>query len=67
MVNNELKSSLLDIVENQLKINEPKCTRETFDRLLNLGYSGNQTKEMIAAVVVEELYVYNGICSSFNR
>jgi uncharacterized protein YecA (UPF0149 family) len=56
MVNNKLKSSILDIVENQLKINEPKCTRETVDRLINLGYSENQTKEMIAAVVVEELY-----------
>lgn len=41
MVNNKLKSSILDIVENQLKINEPKCTRETFDRLIKSGYSEN--------------------------
>lgn len=56
MVNKKLKSTVLEIVENQLKINEPICTRETFDRLIKLGYSENQTKEMIASVVVEEIY-----------
>ncbi|MDD3225885.1 MAG: SEC-C metal-binding domain-containing protein [Clostridium sp.] len=56
MVNNKLKAAILDIVENQLKTNEPKCTRETFNRLIDLGHSEKKTKEMIASVVVEEIY-----------
>lgn len=56
MVNNKLKSAIIDIVENQLKENDPKCTRETLNRLIELEYSEKQAKEMIASVVVEEIY-----------
>lgn len=56
MVNNKLKSVIIDIVENQLKANDPKCTRETLNRLIELEYSEKKAKEMIASVVVEEIY-----------
>ncbi|MDR3595472.1 SEC-C metal-binding domain-containing protein [Clostridium sp.] len=56
MVNNKLKSAVIDIVENQLKANDPKCTRETLNRLIELEYSEKKAKEMIASVVVEEIY-----------
>lgn len=56
MVNNKLKSAIIDIVENQLKANDPKCTRETLNGLIELEYSEKKAKEMIASVVVEEIY-----------
>lgn len=56
MVNNKLKSAIIDIVENQLKTNDPKCTRETLNRLIELKYSEKKAKEMIASFVVEEIY-----------
>jgi hypothetical protein len=56
MVNKRLKENILGAVENQLRMNEPKCTKETFDRLTNLGLSKNKAQEMIAAILLEEIY-----------
>ena len=39
MANEKLKSSILEVVENQLNMNQPKCTKKTFLRLVELGYS----------------------------
>lgn len=33
MANMRLKKQMLEAVENQLRMNEPKCTRETLERL----------------------------------
>jgi len=67
MVNNKLKAAVVDIVENQLKINEPKCTRETFNRLIEVGYLEKQAKEMIASVAIEEIYDVMKIQAPFNE
>ncbi|MDL4839423.1 hypothetical protein [Aquibacillus rhizosphaerae] len=48
MVNYRLKASLLEVVENQLNDNDPKCTKRTLDRLMGFGYSVSESKEMIA-------------------
>lgn len=56
MVNEHLKSNILEIVENQLKNNDPKCTKDTFERLISEGVSEKEAKEMIGAIVVEEIY-----------
>jgi len=39
MVNYRLKALIMDVVENQLKMDDPKCTKATLMRLKNLGYS----------------------------
>lgn len=55
-MNNKLKPKIMEIVNNQLNINEPKCTKETYDRLVGLGFTEEQAKEMIGKVLVEEMY-----------
>jgi uncharacterized protein YecA (UPF0149 family) len=56
MVNYKLKSHLLEVVDNQLTMNEPVCTRQTFNRLVAEGFEENETKEMIASVLTEEMF-----------
>nr|WP_257351631.1 SEC-C metal-binding domain-containing protein [Pseudalkalibacillus decolorationis] len=56
MVNYNLQSQILEVVENQVKINDPKCTKRTLNRLLGLGYAEDESKKMIGSVLVEEMY-----------
>ncbi|WP_374724241.1 hypothetical protein [Calidifontibacillus erzurumensis] len=56
MINHRLKSHILGVVENQLKLDEPKCTKETFNRLIDMGYSETESKEMIGRVLVVEIF-----------
>lgn len=55
MVNYKLKALILEVVDNQINMNDPKCTKETLNRLMDLGYSKDAAKEKIAAVLVEEM------------
>lgn len=55
-VNYRLKGIIMDVVEKQIENNNPKATKETFNRLVEKGYDETTAKEMIAAVVVEDLY-----------
>lgn len=56
MTNKILKSQMLQAVENQMKINDPKCVNITFQRLVAEGYTEQTAKEMIAAILVEQMY-----------
>ena len=56
MVNQVLKKNILAVVSNQIKNNNPECTRQTFERLVNSGYSEKKAKEMIGAVLIKEMY-----------
>lgn len=56
MANKYLKSTVLEVVDNQLQANEPPITKITFERLQASGYTKQQAKEKIAAVVLEEMY-----------
>jgi len=56
MANRRLKKIVLEVVENQLRDNNPPITRITFNRLKGLGYSDERSKEMIGAIVVEEIF-----------
>ena len=51
-----LKSTILEVVDNQLNENNPPETKQTLDRLIGLGYSETKAKEMIGTVVVKEIY-----------
>ena len=51
-----LKHTLLEVVDNQLRGNDPPITRKTFERLQAEGYTAKQAKEKIAAVLVEDIY-----------
>ena len=56
MANLRLKKLILEVVDNQLRDNDPPVTREAYDRLIAAGYSVHEAKEKIGAVVIEEIY-----------
>ena len=45
----------LEVVENQLRDDDPPETRETFDRLAEEGHTEADAKRLIAAVVLAEI------------
>ena len=55
-VNYRLKELLIEVVENQLRDNNPKITKEIFYRLLSKGYDETTAKEMIASIIVDDIY-----------
>ena len=50
-----LKKLLFEVVENQLRNNNPPITRITFGRLISDGYTKAETKERIAAAVIGQI------------
>ena len=56
MSNDRLKFAILEIVENQIKMDDPQCTGRTFKRLVSSGYTEKEAKEMIGAVLIEDIY-----------
>jgi len=56
MANKFLKKQILSVVDNQLNQDDPKETKITFQRLIKNGYSKQEAKEMIAAVIAEEMF-----------
>ena len=56
MANMRLRETILAVVDNQLRDNNPPCTRRAYERLQKAGYSKKEAKEKLAAVVLEEIY-----------
>ena len=54
--NHYLHDAIHEIVENQIREGEPKETKETLDRLMNLGYTKHEAIHKIGAVVVEDIF-----------
>ena len=55
MVSRELKETMLEVVDNQLNDNDPKCTTDTFERLVASGYSPQEAKKRIAEVLLDRM------------
>jgi len=47
---------MLEVVENQLRDNDPPETRATLDRLMAEGHSRSEAKRLIACVVAAEMF-----------
>ncbi len=56
MVNQRLQKTILEVVENQLRENNPPETKKTLDRLLKKGYSRDDAMKLIGSVVAAEIY-----------
>ena len=56
MANLRLKETTLEVVDNQLKANDPPCTKDVYEELLDAGYSKSEAKDKIGAVVLTEIY-----------
>lgn len=54
--NPHLKAAYLEVVENQLRDNNPPETRQTFERLRKEGFNEQDTKLLIASVIAAETY-----------
>ena len=54
--NPNLKVAILEVVDNQLKANDPPETRQTFERLISEGYSEEEAKKLIGSVVAVEIF-----------
>jgi hypothetical protein len=55
-INTELRDQIFDIIKNQIKSNDPAETKITYDRLIGLGYSEFETKQLIGQCVAVELF-----------
>ena len=51
-----LRRQMLEVVENQLRDNDPPETRATLNRLVAEGHSTAEAKRLIACVVVAEMF-----------
>lgn len=54
--NKRLNKAILEVVENQLRDLDPPETKETFDRLIEEGYSQEQSRTLIGFVVASEIF-----------
>jgi len=54
--NPRLHAAFLEVVENQLRDNEPPETRQTYERLLREGHSEAEAKDLIGAAIAAETY-----------
>ncbi|MEZ4598483.1 MAG: hypothetical protein R2940_01695 [Syntrophotaleaceae bacterium] len=54
--NPRLKAAVIQVVENQIRSDDPPETRQTMDRLISEGFSKKEAKELIGTVVVAEVW-----------
>ncbi len=54
--NPRLKKIILEVVDKQLRSNEIPEVKETFKRIISEGFSNQEAKKMIGAVLVAEIY-----------
>lgn len=53
---NIVRDQFLEVVENQLKENQPPETQRTLDRLLEEGFKEKVAKELLATCVATEMF-----------
>jgi len=51
-----LKRAILEVVDNQIKNNDPPETAQTLKRLKNEGYSEKEAREFIGVAVSAEIF-----------
>jgi len=50
------RAAFLEVIENQIRLNDPPETRETFNRLVREGHSKTETRKLIGCAIAVELY-----------
>jgi hypothetical protein len=55
-VNPYARAMILEVVDNQLRSNDPPHTQQTFKRLIAAGHSEEEAKRLIACVVSAEIF-----------
>jgi hypothetical protein len=54
--NPHLQAAIMEVVDNQLRSNDPPQTQQTFNRLVEAGHAENEAKRLIACVVSAEIF-----------
>jgi len=54
--NPHLKATILEVVSNQLRADDPPETKQTLDRLVSEGFSAEDAKTYIAQAVCVEIW-----------
>ncbi|MAI36876.1 hypothetical protein [Alteromonas sp.] len=49
-------TAILEVVDNQLAANDPPKVKETFERLISLGISKQESKKYIACALSVEIF-----------
>jgi hypothetical protein len=65
--NPEFGNCILEVVENQIRDNDPPETRQTVDRLVAEGYTANEARRLIATAVAVEIFHIMRDREPFNR
>ena len=65
--NERLGEHIFEIIENQLRDNNPPETKVTYDRLRKQGFDDFQTKQLIGQCLVVELFDVIKLEKPFNN
>jgi hypothetical protein len=65
--NPELGKTILEVVRNQIRNNDPPESRQTFERLKTEGYSSDEARRLISTAVTVELFHIMRDRQSFDR
>ena len=66
-INSELRDQLFEIIDNQIKGNDPPETKLTYERLRGEGFDDFQTKQLIAQCLAVELFEMMKVQRLFDR
>jgi hypothetical protein len=55
-INPYAHAAIMEVVENQLRNNDPPQSRQTFKRLMEAGHSEAEAKRLIGCVVTSEIF-----------
>lgn len=56
MSKEQTRKMFLEVVNTQIRDNNPPETKQTLDRLISEGFSEKEAKQLIAVVAVSEIY-----------
>jgi hypothetical protein len=65
--NPELGKVILEVVENQIRDNDPPETRQAIDRLMGEGYSADEARRLVSMAVTVEIFHIMRDREAFNR
>jgi len=51
-----LRAAIFEVVENQIRGNDPPQTKQTYKRLVQEGHSDEDAKRLIGCIVVSEIF-----------
>ena len=54
--NQKLNATIFEVLDSQIKDNNPPETKQTFDRLISEGESKDEARRLVACVIASEIF-----------